>query len=203
MVSNIAIVDYGVGNIHSIRKAIENAGADVSVTNLASELDAADAIVLPGVGAFGSAMESLGENKKVIRDAVSEGKHILGICLGTQLFADWSSEGGKIEGLGLIEGGIVKLPESVKVPHIGWNTIRKIRDHPFLNGVNTGDYVYYVHSYYYDPSGNSVLAVSDYGVEFPGVVGKGTVIGTQFHPEKSGKTGLRMLDNFVKIVEDG
>lgn len=198
----VAIVDYGVGNIHSISQALEDAGAEVDLTDSSSNLENADAIVLPGVGAFRSAMESMDDKVGVIREASSEGKPILGICLGAQLFADWSSENGRTEGLGLLDGKIVKLPENVKVPHMGWNSIKKVRDHPFLEGIETGDYVYYVHSYYYDPSEDSVLATSEYGIEFPGIIGKDSVIGTQFHPEKSGSTGLKMLENFVKIVKE-
>lgn len=134
-----------------------------------------------------------------IKAAASDGKPILGICLGAQLFADWSEEDGRTEGLGLISGKIVKLPEDVKVPHMGWNSIEKKQEHPFLEGVESGDYVYFVHSYYYEPSDGDVLATSEYSIEFPGIIAKDRIVGTQFHPEKSGEVGLRMIENFVKM----
>ncbi|KXA99427.1 hypothetical protein AKJ42_03220 [candidate division MSBL1 archaeon SCGC-AAA261C02] len=196
----IAIVDYGVGNIHSIQRGLENAGAKVLVTHKPKELKSADGIVLPGVGAFKSAMDSLGESAEIIKDAASEDKPILGVCLGAQLFADWSEEGGKTEGLSLIPGKIVKLPKSVKIPHMGWNSIEKKQDHPFLSKIKTGDHVYFVHSYYYEPRKNkAILATSNYGIEFPGIIGKDSIVGTQFHPEKSGPVGLQMLKNFVQM----
>jgi len=196
----IAIVDYGVGNLHSIRRGLELAGAEALITHESAEIMASDGLVLPGVGAFKSAMQKLGKNLDALVQAVSAGKPLLGICLGMQMLLTWSEEGGHIHGLDLIPGEVVKLPPGMKIPHMGWNSIEVKREHPFLTGIQSGSYVYFVHSYYSHPQEETVLATSTYGGEFPAVVAKGPVIGTQFHPEKSGEVGLQMLRNFVRIV---
>lgn len=198
----IAIVDFGVGNLHSIRRGLELAGAQAKITNEPDEIAAADAIVLPGVGAFKSAMQELGSNLDIIKQATSAGKPLLGICLGMQLLLAWSEEGGHTEGLGLIPGKVIKLPRTQKVPHMGWNSLEIKRGHPFLADVQSGAHVYFVHSYLVQSEDEAaVLATSTYGIEFPAVVARGAVIGTQFHPEKSGGAGLQMLQNFVRMVE--
>jgi len=197
----IAIVDYGVGNLHSIQRGLELAGAQTKVTHEPAEIAAADAIVLPGVGAFKSAMQGLGDNLDIIRQVASAGRPLLGICLGTQLLLTWSEEDGHTEGLGLIPGKVVKLPRIQKVPHMGWNSLKIEREHPFLAGIQSGTHVYFVHSYFVQPEDETtVLATTVHGIEFPAVVARGLVIGTQFHPEKSGGAGLQMLRNFVGMV---
>jgi len=197
----IAIVDYGVGNLHSIQRGLELAGAQTKITHEPAEIAAADAIVLPGVGAFKSAMQELGANFDVIRQAISADRPLLGICLGMQLLLTWSEEGGHAEGLGLIPGKVVKLPRIQKVPHMGWNSLKIEREHPFLAGIQSGTHVYFVHSYFARPEDEAaVLATTTYGIEFPSVVARGPVIGTQFHPEKSSRGGLQMLRNFVGIA---
>lgn len=197
----IAIVDYGVGNLHSIRRGLELAGAQAEITHEPAVIAAADAIVLPGVGAFKSAMQELGTNLAIIRQATSLGKPLLGICLGMQLLLTWSEEGGHTEGLGLILGKVVKLPRTQKVPHMGWNSLKINREHPFLAGIQSGAYVYFVHSYHVQPEDETtILATTTYGIEFPAVVARGLVLGTQFHPEKSGEVGLQMLRNFVGMA---
>ncbi len=196
----IAIFDYGVGNMHSIRRGIEIAGAVARITTDPDELKKADAIVLPGVGAFGAAMGLLDGTSDLLRDEVNGGKPLLGVCLGMQLLFKWSEEGDRT-GLGLIDGDVVRLKSNVKVPHMGWNSLKIGRKHWFLNGVPSDSYVYFVHSYLAKPDDPSVvLSTTDYGGEFPSVVASGSVVGTQFHPEKSGEAGLRMLSNFVGAI---
>ncbi len=198
----IVIVDYGVGNLHSIRRGLELAGAQAEISHESAIIAAADAIVLPGVGAFKSAMQELGPNVDIIRRAASAGKPLLGICLGMQLFLTWSEEGGRTEGLRLISGRVVKLPSTQKIPHMGWNSLKINREHPFLADIRSGGYVYFVHSYLVQPKDETtILATTTYGTEFPAIVAQDLVVGTQFHPEKSGRVGLQMLRNFVKMVE--
>jgi len=197
----IAVVDYGVGNLHSIRRGLELAGASVVVTGDAAEIEAADAIVLPGVGAFGSAMQQLGDKLEVIRDAVESKKPLLGVCLGMQLLLD-SSEESDIPGMGLIKGEVLRLLRGLKVPQMGWNSIELKREHPFVEGIASGSDVYFVHSYYTCPDDSKLIVAStDYGIDFPAIIASDSMVGTQFHPEKSGKVGLRMLKNFVEIIK--
>lgn len=197
----ITIIDYGVGNIHSINQGLKKAGATTIITRNLEDLENTDGIVLPGVGAFDSAIESLGDSAGMISEAVSTGKYLLGICLGAQLFSDWSEEGGRMKGLGLIPGKIVKLPDKVKTPHMGWNTVIKNKEHPLLSKVSDGNRFYFAHSYHYEPvEEKSIIAKTEYGVSFPSIVGSGSIMGTQFHPEKSGVIGLRILKNFVEMI---
>lgn len=198
--TTVAIIDYGVGNLHSIRRGIELAGASAKVTDELKEIKVADAIVLPGVGAFESAMEELKDKLDVIREVVQAGRPLLGICLGMQLLLTRSEEGNG-GGLDLISGEVVRLPKSLKVPHMGWNSLELRREHPILAGIDPGSYMYFVHSYYARPEDSStILATTSYGVEFPSIIAKGLIMATQFHPEKSGKLGLRLLQNFVRMV---
>lgn len=193
------IVNYGVGNLHSIRRGMEMAGASVSISGDRREIERATILVLPGVGAHASAMRRLDRN--LIARCVEDGKFILGVCLGLQLFMERSEEGGGSEGLGLFAGRVVKLPPSVKVPHMGWNTLSLEREHPFLAGVAEESPVYFVHSYYVEVRDRElILATTEYGVRFPAVIGRERVVGTQFHPEKSGRIGLHMLRNFVRMA---
>jgi len=195
-------VNYGVGNLRSIRKGLEKSGVQVKVTHNSTDLRSADAIVLPGVGAFAPAVKNMEPIADVVAEAMNDGTPILGVCLGLQLLFTRSSEGGSIKGLDFISGEVVKLPESVKTPQMGWNTINFTKSHPLLDGVKDHSYVYFVHSYYPQPSDpDVVVATTEYGVSFASMVGKKNLFATQFHPEKSGKTGLMMLKNFVRIVK--
>ena len=195
-------MNYGVGNLRSIRKGLEKSGAQVQITHSPAALRSADAIVLPGVGAFAPAVKNMESIIHVVAEAMENGKHILGVCLGLQLLFTRSNEGGSIRGLGFISGDVVKLPESVKTPQMGWNTIDFAQSHPLLEGIEDHSYVYFVHSYYPRPSDPEVIvATTEYGVRFPSMVAKKNIFATQFHPEKSSKTGLTMLKNFVRIIK--
>jgi len=206
----IAIVDYGVGNLRSVQKALERVGAAAVVTGDPEMLDGARGIVLPGVGAFGDGMDHLrarGLVAPVLRQ-VDRGKPLLGICLGMQLLFDESEEMGHHRGLGLLPGRVVRFPDGeLKVPHIGWNQLRLAEglgqkaEGKLLQGIPDGAYSYFVHSYYPvvgEPG--DVLATTEYGVEFASVVGRGKVWGAQFHPEKSQEVGLLLLENLARLV---
>jgi glutamine amidotransferase len=198
----VSVVNYGVGNLRSIRKGLEKSGASVDITHSPNDLRNSDAIVLPGVGAFAPAVKNMKPIADVVAEAMKNGTPILGVCLGLQLLFTRSSEGGSIRGLDLISGEVVKLPETVKTPQMGWNTLNIVQSHPLLEGVKDGSYVYFVHSYYPQPSDPDVIvATTEYGVRFPSMVAKKNLFATQFHPEKSSKTGLTMLKNFVRIVK--
>jgi len=195
-------VNYGVGNLRSVKMGIEKSGAKVLVTHNPKDLIESDAIVLPGVGAFAEAVKNLSPLSGVVTQSVEDGKPLFGICLGLQLLFTRSFEGGSADGLNLISGDIVKLPNGVKIPQMGWNTIEIVRPHPLLEGVRNSSYVYFVHSYVAQPSRQEVtVATTEYGVKFPSMVARQNVFATQFHPEKSSKTGLVILRNFVKIVK--
>lgn len=201
----IAILDYGVGNLFSLRSSLSCLGLESKLTADPGELRAADRIILPGVGAFGDAMDKLKDTGLVplIREE-SQKKPLLGICLGMQLLFDESCEYGRHEGLGFVPGRIASLAEDLedkrlKVPHIGWNALRIVRDDPLFKYVRDGEYVYYVHSFYGRDCAESTLATSKYGLTVTGVVRRGLVWGTQFHPEKSGDTGLRLLRAFGEL----
>jgi glutamine amidotransferase len=198
----VAVVNYGVGNLRSIRKGLEKSGAQVQITHKSTDLRDADAIVLPGVGAFAPAVKNMAPISDVVAEAMNDGKPILGVCLGLQLLFTQSSEGESIRGLDFISGDVVRLPESVKTPQMGWNTIDFAKSHPLLDGVKDHSYVYFVHSYYPQPTDPDVIVTTtEYGVRFPSMVAKKNLFATQFHPEKSSKTGLMMLKNFVRIVK--
>jgi glutamine amidotransferase len=193
-----------MGNLRSVQKALERSGAVAVVTGDPVTLDEAQGVILPGVGAFGDAMANLGARRllaPVLRQAES-GKPLLGICLGMQLLFDESEEMGQHRGLGLLPGQVARFPEGeLKVPHIGWNQLRTARQDPLVNGIEQGAYAYFVHSYYVAPEEPSdILATTDYGTEFAAVVGRGAIWGAQFHPEKSQEVGLRLLENFVRLV---
>jgi len=198
----VAVVNYGVGNLRSIRRGLEKSGASAEITHSPKNLRNSDAIVLPGVGAFAPAVKNMAPISDVVAEAMKNGKPILGVCLGLQLLFTRSSEGGSVNGLDFISGDIVKLPENVKTPQMGWNTLNIVQSHPLLEGVKDGSYVYFVHSYYPQPSDPQVIvATTEYGVRFPSMVAKNNLFATQFHPEKSSKTGLTILKNFVRIVK--
>jgi glutamine amidotransferase len=202
----IVIIDYGLGNLRSVRKGLERAGAAVTITREPADLAAADGVVLPGVGAFNDAMQNIKPFLAQLAEYVQSGKPLLGICLGHQMLLEQSEEGGgegrNPEGLGLIPGRVVRFPHSgLKVPHMGWNTLSIRQDHPFFRGIADGTFVYFVHSYYAETDAAHTLASCSYGPEFAASVinDGGNVIGVQFHPEKSGETGLQMLRNFVDM----
>ncbi|PVX26481.1 MAG: imidazole glycerol phosphate synthase subunit HisH [Candidatus Bathyarchaeum sp.] len=198
----VAVVNYGVGNLRSIRKGLEKSGATVQVTHNPVDLRGADAIVLPGVGAFAPAVKNMEPIADVVAEAMNQGKPIFGVCLGLQLLFTQSSEGGSVRGLDFISGDVVKLPDFVKTPQMGWNTINFNKFHPLLEGVKDGSYVYFVHSYFPQPADQDVVVTTtEYGVKFASMVAKKNLFATQFHPEKSSKTGLTMLKNFVRIIK--
>ena len=203
----VRIVDYGLGNLRSVTRGLERAGADVALTDEPAEIESAEALVLPGVGAFEEGMEGASEVRGALVDA-SEDTPLLGVCLGMQMLMTESEEGTgeAAEGLDLIDGRVVRFPDGVgKVPHMGWNTLEVEREHPVVKGVD-GEHVYFVHSYYATTDADDeTVAETEYGdesVRFSSVVAnrRGNVVGTQFHPEKSGETGLRVLRNFVEFA---
>ena len=194
------IFDYGVGNLLSLRTALEKVGLEASIGTTAKELAKADAIALPGVGAFTSAVSRLEEIKETLISKVQEGTPLLGVCLGLQLFFE-SSEEGPGDGLALFKGKTVSLPNTVKVPHMGWNTLSIIGQNELFDGVAEGSYVYFVHSLYPVPADKSIVAAqTEYGVTFTSAIASKNVYGTQFHPEKSGDLDLAILKNFAKTV---
>lgn len=196
----IVILDYGVGNLLSLKFALEKAGLRTKIAEPAKKLKQADAIALPGVGNFSAAAKALTPIKHELIDAVSSGKPILGICLGLQLFFE-SSEEGPGEGLSFFEGKNVRLAGSIKVPHMGWNNLAKVKENELLDDVNDGEFVYFVHSLYPIPVDKEIiLTQTDYGNTFTSAVAKKNIYGTQFHPEKSGDIGLQILKNFAKSV---
>ncbi|UHH25023.1 imidazole glycerol phosphate synthase subunit HisH [Halobacterium noricense] len=225
--ASVVVVDYGLGNLRSVTRGLERANAAVTISDDPGALDDADGIVLPGVGAFGDGMENAGPFRDALVDAADEGRPLFGICLGMQMLLTESEEAeregqGDVRGLDLIPGRNRRFTGDVKVPHMGWNELDVVRDHPLVDGVDTvssetrradgtaggsidGEYAYFVHSYYAEPdSDDHVVAETDYGEAFPSIVAndEGNVFGTQFHPEKSGETGLRILRNFVDICAD-
>lgn len=199
----LGIVDYGVGNIFSLQNAFAHIGVDTVVSKDAKVLDNCSGIILPGVGAFGDAAFNIAEGglEAVLKAQAAKGKLILGICLGMQLLFDYSTEGGTVGGLGLIKGWIDRLPGGVKVPHMGWNTLNLKNECSVLEGIADGVYVYYVHSYYARVENSSeIFAVSGYGAEIPAVVRRDNILGMQFHPEKSGETGIKILNNIKEML---
>ena len=198
----IAVIDYGVGNLFSLVSSLKAIGADAIVTSDVETIKKSDKILLPGVGAFEDAIAKLTSAKldKLICDEVKNGKKILGICLGMQMLFEKSYEYGTHEGLGLLKGEIVgmegRLPEGLKIPHIGWNALHIKGTHPIFKYVNENDSVYFVHSYYAVGCEESLLATAEYGEEITAAVALNNVAGTQFHPEKSGKVGLNILKAF-------
>jgi glutamine amidotransferase len=197
----IAIVDYGIGNLGSVLKGFRHVGAPARLTGDPAELRAADALVLPGDGAFGAAMDELRARglEAVVREAAADGRPVLGICIGMQLLFEESEEHGRHRGLSLLPGRVRKLDVPLPVPHMGWNALRVRRPHPVLEGAD-GAYVYFVHSYACEAAEEVVLATTDYGRDVAAVVGRGNVLGLQFHPEKSQAAGLRMIDSFARGV---
>ncbi len=205
----IAIIDYGVGNLFSLRSSFSAVGADVTVSSDPEVIKAADGVVLPGVGAFRDAAAALARSGMagLVKDLAAEGKPLIGICLGMQLLFERSFEYGEYEGLGLIPGDVVPLagyvPAELKIPQIGWNALQLRADCPLFRYINEGDCVYFVHSYYAQCAPQFVAAETEYGAPVTAVVQRGNVYGCQFHPEKSGTVGLNMLKAFCEIAERG
>ncbi len=200
----IAIIDYGVGNLFSLESSVKKLGFECRVTSERGDIARADRIILPGVGAFGDAakkLRALGLDNTIKREAL-EGKPLLGICLGMQLLFDRSFEYGEHEGLGLISGEVRPLFESVsglKIPHMGWNSLHILKKNPLFSLVDEGEYVYFVHSYHAVGCGESLSASCFYGVDVTAAVQRENVFGVQFHPEKSGETGLKILKAFGTV----
>lgn len=193
----IGIVDYGMGNLFSVSKALERLGADYYISS--DQLLEADGLIVPGVGSFRDAMERLPADK--IKEFAASGKPLLGICLGMQLLFEESEENGPTKGLGLLPGFVRRFPgESYKVPHMGWNRLEYVQSSPILKNLEE-DYVYFVHSYYVEPS-EVTLAKADYHEQVSAIVGRDNIFGMQFHPEKSSKLGMALLNNFLQLVEE-
>jgi glutamine amidotransferase len=194
------IFDYGVGNLLSLKCALEKAGLTASIGTSAKDLSKADAIALPGVGNFSAAAKKLDAVKETLQKAVENGTPLLGICLGLQLFFE-ASEEGLGNGLAFFKGKNVWLPGSVKVPHMGWNALNFVQQNELFDGVAEGTYVYFVHSLYPVPKDKSIVCTTtEYGTTFTSAIASKNIYGTQFHPEKSGDIGLKILKNFVKTV---
>ena len=201
----IAIIDYGVGNLFSVKSSFKYIGYDAVVTGDKELIEKCDKILLPGVGAFEDAIAKLRETglDKVLCDQAKKGKKIMGICLGMQLLFENSYEFGVHKGLGLLKGSVVgmkgEIPSNLKIPHIGYNALIFKKNHPLFKYIKDGDYVYFVHSYYAENCEESLLATTEYGKELTAVVGKDNVMGCQFHPEKSGEVGLNILRAFCEM----
>jgi len=205
----IAIIDYGMGNLRSVQKAFERVGADAQIVTSADQIERAAKVVLPGVGAFADAIDHMRQQGLVdpVLSAIRSGRPFLGICLGLQLLFDISYEDGEHTGLGVVPGKVVRFDfadnptlSRLKVPHMGWNALQWEEPCPLLAGLTTGTYFYFVHSYYVQPIDADVKLVrSDYGVEFTAMIWKDNLFATQFHPEKSQKHGLKVLENFTRL----
>lgn len=200
----LAIIDYQMGNLRSVQKALERVGHPAVITSNPADIERADKVILPGVGAFEDAIAELRRRDLVgpIKDAIAADKPFLGICLGLQLLMDVGYENGTHEGLGIIPGECVRfeLPSDYKVPHMGWNAIRIRRRAPMLDGITDGTHVYFVHSYFVKPRDESVIAATtDYGGEFCSMIWRGNLFAAQFHPEKSQADGLKLLRNFAEL----
>lgn len=195
----ITIIDYKSGNLKSISNGFKKIGADFQITDDVDIIAGSDYLVLPGVGAFGSAMENLEAFRDVIYEHVADDKPFLGICLGQQVLMGSSVESAGVKGLDLFKGHVEKLPEGVKIPHMGWNRLNVINRAPILDGID-GEYFYFVHSYHAVPDEENIIAgTCDYGIEVAASLSQNNLFSTQFHPEKSGKAGLKILKNFTKL----
>ena len=201
----IAIIDYGVGNLFSLCSSFRKIGAQITVTADPATIEAADKLILPGVGAFADAARKLRESglDAVIKEQAARGKPIMGICLGMQMLFEKSYEYGEHEGLGLLKGSVIpmegRIPENLKIPHIGWNALHFRKESKLFKYIKEGDCVYFVHSYYASGCDDSLLATAEYGRELTAAVAKGNVMGCQFHPEKSGEVGLNILRAFCDL----
>jgi glutamine amidotransferase len=200
----IVLIDYGVGNIGSLKRSFNKVGANVEISGDPGIIKAADGLVLPGVGSFGPAMDKLLPLAQLVVDETKDGKPLLGICLGMQLLFNKGLEGGEFNGLGLIHGIVRRFPEiGLKIPQIGWNSIQiKLPDHPLMIDIPQNSYVYFVHSYFADTqSVQNILTTTEYALTYPSAVCSSTIFATQFHPEKSGPIGLKILQNYINYVK--
>jgi imidazole glycerol-phosphate synthase subunit HisH len=198
----VAIIDYGVGNLRSVEKAFAATDCEAIVSSNETHLRAAEKLVLPGVGAFGACMRALRERgfDKLVRERVEQGTPLLGVCVGMQMLFQESDEFGSTPGLGFLRGRVRRFSDELVVPHVGWNRIDQIRENPLFNGVANRSFFYFVHSYYCEPTDQSVLVgETEYGLPYASVVAKDNICGVQFHPEKSQETGLRLLQNFARL----
>ncbi len=204
MVPFVAIVDYGMANLLSVESGLRRVGCRPEITSDPAVLYAADAVVFPGVGAFGDAVRNLHAYGLFdpLCEILASGKPFLGICLGLQLLFETSTELGSHRGLGFIKGSVVRFPEGLTIPHMGWNQVHHQRPSPLFDGIKQDEYFYFVHSYYPVPDDEAVtLATSDYGLDFCCAIQVGNVFATQFHPEKSQRAGRRLLENFKQVIE--
>lgn len=204
---SVAVIDYGMGNLRSVQKGLEKVGCSAIVSSDPSVIASSDGIVLPGVGAYRDCMSNLTQAKLVdtVQDAVREGKPFLGICLGMQILMSISEEFGLHQGLDLVPGRVVKFPPNrdLKVPHMGWNRVYSTGPNPFLKGIPDGSFFYFVHSYYAEPESEDMVATwTDYGLRFCSSISTGNLFACQFHPEKSQRWGLKLLENFGEIVAE-
>lgn len=200
----IAIIDYGAGNLRSVQKACEYLGAQAQITSDAAVVSAADAVILPGVGSFGDCMKNLNKSglTEAVRGAALSSKPFLGICLGLHMLFESSEESPGVAGLGILKGKIVKIPKNdgLKIPHMGWNSLNFQKKCPLFENLPSNPFVYFVHSYYMQPEDKSIISASaSYGAELPVALSEGNLFAVQFHPEKSGNTGLEILKNFIAL----
>jgi len=194
----LAIFDYGSGNLFSLKAALERLGAEAEVIKKLENLESFDGLVLPGVGNFDPAIKSIKDYRKELDKAIKNQMSMLGICLGMEMLFNRSEEG-KLNGLSILDGDVVMLPKKVKIPHMGWNNLKFVKESKLLEGLNDNAWVYFVHSYHTRPKNEGiVVANSEYGSEFPAVIEHKNLFGTQFHPEKSGGIGAMMLKNFLQ-----
>jgi len=202
----ITIIDYGSGNLKSIKNGFKKINANAIISSSLKDIDDAEALVLPGVGAFGNAMENLDKYENSIEDHIATGKPFLGVCLGLQVLFSTSEENPDIPGLDIFQGEVLHFPDSVKengfkIPQMGWNQLEIKNQCPILDGVNN-NFMYFVHSYYVNPEDRNIIAATvNYCIDVPAVICKENIFATQFHPEKSGEKGLQILKNFVKLVQ--
>lgn len=200
----IALIDYGVGNIRNVYRAMNEIGLEVEITRDPEVINRSQAIILPGVGAYRDAMENLRATGLIpcLEENIRQGKVLLGICLGMQLLFESSTEGGDYQGLGWLPGRIVRFETDLKIPHMGWNRLALVKPDPITAELGSDPSVYFVHSYYLETEEpEMILATAEYGIDVPAVVRKGNLIGMQFHPEKSGAVGLRLLQNFKEMIQ--
>ena len=200
----IAIIDYGAGNLQSVKKALDFIGTENVITNDPKTILSADKILLPGVGSFGDAMDSMAKSGlvEIVKECALSGKPFLGICLGLQLLFEESEESPEVKGLGIFKGKIKRFPNDMglKIPHIGWNSLEIKQKDGIFKGIPENSYVYFVHSYYlHAEDENDIATITNYGIDFHSAVGKNNIFATQFHPEKSGDVGLQILRNFASM----